>query len=347
MSMRRCFSALLLIAMVFPLAAQSRRRAVSAPAQAAPADALRIGQISGASVTGTVASVSGTVITLDTAGAAAVRIEAADAKIIAGDRLVQTIADVVPGARVTAFVERAGDAAVLTARLVVVESRPDLMLVGRVDSVDLSAPSFTVLGVEVAVDDETEFTAAFPTFAPVDGIEDLHPGNVVKVDASLPGGVVRATRVLIVAPDLPPLPVTLRGTVTSISATAWVISGDGGATSILIGDRTRIVGEPVVGDEVQVIAQQNDAGDLVALVIVKIGPIDSIHVQFAGWVQSIGAAEWRIGGPPGLPTPSVTVRITAETEIYPDPKPGDLVSVKAVVGEDRVPVATSITRTGR
>ena len=228
-----------------------------------------------------------------------------------------------------------------------VESHPDLMLAGQIEAIDLGASTFTVMGIAVAVDDSTEFETAFPTFAPVDELADLAVGNIVKVDASLPGGRVLATHVLVVAPDVPQPPVMLRGTVKSITDTAWVITSGSEDTTVAVDRRTKITGNPQVGDEVQVIAQRNGEGSLVALAILKIGPIGPQKLEFRGWVTSISASEWQIGGPPGIPTPTVTVRITSTTQIYPDPKVGDLVNVRGTVGLDRIVVADSITKPPR
>lgn len=324
--MKRIALVLVLLAAV-PLFA-AKRRAVGPPSEVA-ADALGIGKISGAALAGTVASMDGTIVTLETGSAPPIRIEAKDAKILAADEMPRTAAEIEVGARITAYVESSETpGAPLPARLIMVESRSELMIAGEVESVDLGASTFTILGITVHVDDDTLFETAFPTFAPMRGLEDLAAGNIVKVDAAL-GANVLATRVLVVTP-VASAPSVLRGIVQSISETEWVISeSKRGDVPVKIDARTKIAGEPEVGDEVQVLAEHQSDGSLVAIMIVRLTPKDTSHsFHFKGWVQSIGPEQWTIGGPAGSLGPVLVVRINSATEIYANPKVGDLVSVK-------------------
>ena len=345
---RIALAAALILLATTPLLAEPKRRAVAPPSGHVSADALGIGHLSGAALAGTVESVEGTVVTLDTGGAPAIRIEAKDAKVIAGDAMPRTAADITAGARITAYVESGPEpGAPLVARLIAVESRPELMIAGVVESVDLPGSSFTVLGISIAVDDDTLFETAFPTFAPMRGLEDLRAGNVVKVDAALTGALVLAERVLVVSPltDVPERPASIRGVVKSISESSWVITEQGGGdVTVEIDSSTKIAGDPQVGDEVQAIVQRDAAGNLVALMIVKLGPGHSGSFHFKGWVQSIGPEQWTIGGPPGSLAPSLAVKITPATEIYPDPKVGDIVRVEGTRDDAGNYVATSITK---
>lgn len=338
---RRLISLLVLATLVsLPMDAGSRRRSAT-PSPSPTADALGVGQLTGALLEGTVESVNGAVITLDSGGAAAVRIDAAGGRIISGDQVVQTVADLEPGMRITAFVEAGSP---LQAKLIVIESRPPMMVAGEVESINLQEETFTVLGITVATDDATRWDTAFPTFAPMQGLADLQVGDLVKVDASLPGDAILATRVLVVNVDMPQLPVTLRGTVQSMGAREWVLATDEGTTTILIDDRTEIAGEPAAGDEVQVIAERTAGGEYLALVIVRIGPAATQQIEFKGWVNSISSTEWRVGGPPGFPLPTIAVRITPQTTIYASPHVGDMVKVIGTVDEDLTVVATRIER---
>lgn len=344
---RRAVIALLILSLTISANAGTRRRAVGHPASPSTADALGIGQLSGAALSGTVTSVAGTIVTVNSGGAPAIRIEAANAKILAWDEMPRTIADIAPGSRITAFIEPQSDGtsgAPLPARLITIESRPDLTIAGPVESIDLGASTFRVLGITILVDADTVFATAFPTFAPMRGLVDLAVGNIVKVDAELGGAQILAAHVLVVTPE-PKLPVTLRGKVKSISDANWVISEDGEKdVTLLVDDRTKIVGNPRVGDEVQVIAEHDAASNLVARVIVRIGPFDSKEFQFKGWVRSIAPDRWSIGGPPGSMMPELLVRITATTEIYPNPRVDDLVLVKGAVDSSGAYTASSITK---
>lgn len=336
--------AVLLAVLVTLPASAGRRRAVGS-AGPVNADAMGFGQLSGATIAGTVLSVSGTVVRLETGGAPAIAIEARDAKIVAHDQMPRTVAEIVAGARITAFVEDppAGGGP-LPAKVIMVESRPDLLIAGTIESINLAAQTFTVIGITIGVDGDTRYDTAFPTFAPVDDLGDLSVGNLVKVDVDVAGAKLVADRVH-VADAVARVPEMLRGTVKSISDASWVITrNDGGDVAVTVNSRTKIAGEPGVGDEVQVIAERDSAGGWVALLIVRLGPIPDLTFHFRGWVQSIGAEQWTIGGPPGSLMPAVVVRVTPQTRIYPDPKVDDVVLVEGIRESDGDLVATSIRK---
>ncbi len=337
----------LILIVAIPLQAD-RRRAVSAPAPADTAitDPLGMSAMRGASVAGTVASVQGTIVTLSTGGAPAVLIETRNAQIVGEGAGPLTLADVTPGSRITAFLadEAPALAAPLAARLVVVDARSDLSVTGTIDSIDLARSTFTVIGITFTVDGETTFATAFPTFAAIDGLEDLARGELVQVRAAFAGSAILARRVLVVAPAAITT-VTLRGTVKSSGATNWVITTpDGKDVTLLVDDRTKIVGGPAIGDQVQVLARIDESSNHVALLIVKLETRPAGDAQFRGWVQSIGAEQWTIGGPPGTMSPGMLVRITPATTIYANPKVGDLVLVTGTRDSHGVMTATKIAK---
>ena len=120
-----------------------------------------------------------------------------------------------------------------------------------------------------------------------------------------------------------PLPAILTGTVKSIGTTSWVITGkDGKDTTVTIDLQTKIIGDPKVGDSVQVMATIDSAHNYNAIAIVKI-ELHDITTELHGTVKSIAATQWVIGGPPGTLTPDFIVKIASTTVIYPDPKVGD------------------------
>jgi len=126
-------------------------RAVTPPANATAeaADALGIGSISGASVRGVVASVQGTLITLNSGGAPAIVIDSSAAKFVTAKDGAGSIGDVKPGVRITAFINTAPTlqpSSFLRAQLITIESQPDLEVTGTIDSIDLTRSRFTVLG---------------------------------------------------------------------------------------------------------------------------------------------------------------------------------------------------------
>src|ERR1700694_3361618 len=105
-------SFILIILMAGSLAAGHRRAFTPPGSRETPiVDALGIGAVSGAAGSGTVASVQGTIITLNSGAATSIRIDAANAKFVGAEKDSSsslTINDVKPGARLTAFITLSG-----------------------------------------------------------------------------------------------------------------------------------------------------------------------------------------------------------------------------------------------
>ncbi len=327
---RTAFAFALLVLCVSLIA--STHRAVTPPANPVQevADLLGIGPMSGASVRGVVASVQGTLITLNTGGAPAIVIEASTAKFMSDKSGPGSIADIKPGVRITAFINPAPTlqpSSFLRAQLITIESLPDLEVTGTVDSIDQAHSRFIVLGIGIGVDSNTSFGSTFPTFAPIKGLADVAVGQVVTVTARFSSGAIVATRVQIISFTIQPS-IILLGSVKSIGPAAWVItSHEGKETTVSVDSKTKIVGDPKIGDSVQVMANIDSAHNYLATAIVKIDLHDPTVIELHGTVKSISAAQWIIGGPPGTLTPDFLVKIASTTVIYPDPKVGDRVVV--------------------
>lgn len=326
---RRAVFAFTLFVMSASLIASTHRAVTPPKSPVELADVLGIGPMSGAAVRGVVAAVQGTLITLNTGGAPAIVIEASAAKFMNDHGGASSIADVKPGARITAFINTAPTmqpSSSLRAQLITLESQPDLEVTGTVDSVDKAHSRFVVLGIGIAVDANTGFGSSIPTFAAIK-FSDIMAGQVVSVTARFSGGAIVATHVQIIFPMIQPS-IILLGSVKSIGPAAWVItSHDGKETSVSVDAHTKIVGDPKVGDSVQVMANIDSAHNYLATAIVKIDLPGKTTIELHGTVKSIAAAQWIIGGPPGTLTPDFMVKIASTTVIYPDPKIGDRVVV--------------------
>ncbi|MEA2162969.1 MAG: hypothetical protein QOK37_1096 [Thermoanaerobaculia bacterium] len=236
-----------------------------------------------------------------------------------------SLADIKTGTRITAFLNTAPTlqpSSALRAQLITIESQPDLELNGAIDSIDAARARFVVLGVTITADSNTSFGSNFPTFAAIKGVGDLAVGQFVNVTARFASGAILATKVQVISPGIQ-LPVILVGTVKSIGTSSWVITGrDGKETAVSVDAQTKIVGDPKVGDSVQVMATIDAAYKYTAVAIVKLDTHE-ITSELRGTVKSIGATQWTIGGPPGTATPDFLVKITSSTVIYPDPNVGD------------------------
>ena len=343
---RVAVAALLTVLLAVPPIAQAgARRLVVRPGAGgeAAADLLKIGPMSGSAISGSVAAVQGSVITLHSGGAAAIRIDASTAKFLANRDGAASIADVKAGVRITAFIDTSTAivaGAALPAQLITIESPPDLTLTGAVQSIDVANSRFTILGITIAVDAKTSYGSAFPTFAPITGLSGLAAGQVASVTAAFVNGAILARRVQVISPTIPPS-LVLGGTVKSISSLSWVITGkDGKDTTIVIDAQTKVVGDPKVGDWVQVMATIDSAHNYVAILIAKVE--QRADSELHGWVVSIAPSEWTIGGPPGSMAPVFPVKITTTTVIYPNPQVGDRVMVLGKRDAAGVVTATKI-----
>jgi hypothetical protein len=318
--------AIALIAACLTLTAGTHR--ASTPPTNPTDDALGIGPMSGASVRGVVATVQGTLITLNTGGAPAIMIETSAAKFMSDHDGTASLADIKPGVRITAFLNTAPTtqpSSALRAQLVTIESQPDLQVTGTIDSIDVPHSRFVVLGITITADANTSFGSTFPTFAAIKDVSGLAVGQVVNVTARFASGAIIATSVQVTSPTIQATAI-LSGTVKSIGTTSWVITGrDGKDTTVTIDAQTKIIGDPKVGDSVQVMATIDSAHNYSAIAIVKIELHDVTTTELHGTVKSIAATQWVIGGPPGTLVPDFIVKIASTTVIYPDPKVGDRV----------------------
>jgi hypothetical protein len=310
-------------------------------------DALGIGPMSGASIRGVVAGIQGTLITLNTGGAPAITIEASAAKIMNDHSGASSLADIKAGARITAFLNTAPTlqpSSALRAQLITIESLPDLELTGTIDSIDAAHARFVVLGITITADSNTSFGSNFPTFAAIKGVGDLVVGQIVNVTARLASATIIATKVQVISPTIQPTAILL-GTVKSIGTSSWIITThDAKETTVAVDAQTKIVGDPKVGDSVQVMANVDSAHNYVAIVIMKIDTHEIMPTVLRGTVKSIAATQWTIGGPPGTLTPDFLVKITSTTVIYPDPKVGDTVVVTGTRDSSGTFTATKISK---
>ncbi|HEX7616051.1 MAG TPA: DUF5666 domain-containing protein [Thermoanaerobaculia bacterium] len=265
-------------------------------------------------IDGTVSAVTGTV--LDVIGGQ-FRIDVANATVTSGDgpaagRLPTTGIPV--GARIVAQVT-VGDALPtlfppppLAATSVVVFLPRDGQLVSTIQGVDVAGGKITMFFHSISTTTATKWSGFGPNGS-VKGIGDLSTGmlaTVSVVNAGGSGGLL-ATTVEAFGAVAPPELIAFRGPVQTISATAWTIAG----RAVTVDAGTKIVGDPKVGDTVDVLARvQNPPIEslapsfLVALSIVKSGVIvppgpDDRASEFDGTVESIPPVATPGGAPLG------------------------------------------------
>lgn len=263
-------------------------------------------------IEGTVSAVNGTV--LDVIGGH-LRIDVANAKITQGDGLLEgplPAAGIPVGAHVIAQVV-VPDAAVavvppppLEATTVVVFLPRDGVLAGTIQGVDVAGASFSMLFHSISTNAATRWSGAGPN-GPVEGISDLAAGMFGTVTVVYTSSGLIATGVQAFGTIAPPHLIAFHGPVQTIGAAQWQIDG----RLVQVNARTKIVGDPKVGDTVDVLAEAptvppgvGTAVLPVALSIIKTpvivppGPVDHA-TEFDGVVESIPPAATAGGAPLG------------------------------------------------
>ncbi|MHB9001251.1 MAG: DUF5666 domain-containing protein, partial [Thermoanaerobaculia bacterium] len=338
---KRCVIALMLVAL--PALAFAQRFDGAGRGQGPGQDPGRHNP--GPVVTGTVHTVSGTTITILEG---LVTIDATNAEVIVHGEAA-TIADVTPGARIAALLNDANDTGVLEAATIAIHDPPAGHLAGLVQAVDVTNKTFTILGLTIAVTDETSFGGGRgpglgTTLA---GLEDLEVNQPVAVGVDVAGGALTALRVHLVAATQRPGE-RMRGTVKTIETDSWVITDAGGVdVTFVVNIDTKIIGGPKVGDSVHVVYMIDSANAKVALAIVRsdlaMGPGQGQgpgngqgpgqggqpgpnHVAFDGSVVAISASTWTVG--------TTTVYVMPRTKITGNPQVGDAVHVEGAKRPD-------------
>ena len=289
---------------------------------------------------GTLVALLGGLVTVDLGGADVKRFGAdgtpGTGGVVAGDRLVAVLKDpTTTGGR-------------LVARKAFVYAEPEgAILRSDLDSVDATLGSFVLLGLKVQATPDTVFAGDG-----VQGLADLKKGDPVVATVQNADGTLEATRVLRTAPV--PMPgERVRGRVMVIDTTSWTISpASSGPTipEVIVGVTadTRIVGDPKIGDDVEILGHRDAAGRLVAVLVVRVPAAPAPESQrIHGWVDSIAADAWAIRiGPPGSMAPDILVRIDARTRIVGNPVPGDEVEILATKPASGAPTALLIVKAG-
>lgn len=337
---RRCAIALVLVALpILALAQQFDRGGRAARAGR---------QTPGPVVTGTVYSVNGTTITILEG---LVTIDATNAEVILRGEAV-TLADVTPGTMIAALIKDANDTGVLEAATIAIHDPPAGHLAGLVQAVDTTNKTFTILGLTIAVTDETSFGGRGPG-ATLAKLEDIQVNQPVAVGVDVVGGRLTALRVHLVAATPRPGE-RMRGTVKTIETESWVITAEDGLdVTFVVNIDTKIIGEPKVGDSVHVLYMIDSANAKIALAIVRSdlasgpgpgqgqgpgqgGPPGPNQVAFDGNLIAIATSTWTVD--------STTVHVMPRTKITGNPKVGDAVHVEGAKRPDGSVTAFSIAK---
>jgi hypothetical protein len=331
--------ALLVLSLPTFVFAQRMRAAGPHPVMGGAGDMFGNMPMSGNTVTGVVSSVDGNLISI---ASGLVVIDATGAKITAPDAGPIAVSAITPGSTIFVLL-KPGDVAAnapLPAAFIGVATIADVTISGAVQSVDVAAQTFTVLGRTIHVDAQTRFGSkhggAF-------GLADLQKDEIVLVEANVSGASLVATTVHEMS--FMPLPATrLHGTVKSIGTDSWVITDSSNNVTITLRPDTKIVGSPAVGTVVDVLAIVDSTNRYVAVSIIASGFVPGpppVGAMYTGTVKNISNASWTIRD--DATRADVTFTVNAQTKIEPGIGVNDRVVVMAVRDNDKL-TAIAIVR---
>ncbi|HQR44927.1 MAG TPA: DUF5666 domain-containing protein [Thermoanaerobaculia bacterium] len=289
-----------------------------------------------AAVNGIVTSFDETTRVATLIGSRLLQVDLSSARIVAGDADPSdaVVPPISPGAHLTALVV-APDVAItifppppLKALHAVVRPPDYALLQGEIESV--GTDSFSMLHRVVLVDGRTVF-AGEDAGSPIRSLADLKPGMQAEVWVVAAGDTLTAVRVVAHGKSVEPPPMLFQGVVKEIGAASWTI----GDRTVGVTAETKIVGDPKVGDTVDVVARIVNPPDpmmgmpsrLVAVSIVKVllppPPVPGETTSFDGPVQAMPPTGtlglWRIA--------DRMVLVTGLTKIDGSPAVGSKVTV--------------------
>lgn len=308
----------LFLLLSLPLSAQVRLHPSTPPSK-----------VSGATVSGVATAINGNLIQLANG---LVTIDASGATISGAGDTATTVAAVHVGDLIFAVL-KPGDVAAnapLPAAFVGVTTLPAVTLTGPVTSVDAANGTLTLLGRTVRVNSSTVFSGLHAGEALK--LSDILPNEIVSVEANVSGNALLGTTVRVLAPVKMPAAL-IRGTVKSIANTSWVITSDGKDVTIIVNAQTKIAGNPMIGDTVEVVTTTDSAGNHIALTIMAVPHLPSTQIHLRGVVKTISHTVWTlapevtIGG-----LPDIKLLIDGSTKFVGDPKVGDHVDALVQIG---------------
>ena len=300
------------------------------------------GGASSFSVFGKVTAVNGNLISI---ASGLVVVDATDAKIANADGDGSTIAAIAPGDMIVVLLKSDDVApnAPIPAAFVGVVKVPDPSLTGTVQSIDTASQSFTLLGRTVYVTPQTRFVGGL--FRSISGLSDLASGQIALVQANATGGRLVAESVMVMS--MMPAPIKrIHGTVKTIGTDSWTITDDAKQDIVVeVNSETKILGSPVVGSIVDVLAIVDSSNRTIAISIIRIEtgiPPSAPFAAYRGVVKKISVGEWVVRD--DASRTDLTFTIANETKIEPGIGVNDRVAVMARSDSRNNLVAIAIMR---
>ena len=218
------------------------------------------GIVSSVDAAGNLISIAGGQIVIDATGAE-----------IKNDQGPATFDAIRPGAHIATVIIPGtyGPGVPLKARVVQILTQPLGSLTGRVEAIDLTANTFTILGHSIRVTEQTRFGGVTPSRDP-DSLAELEVGQSVHVELNGSLDELVATRVFVHSPT-PDRVFIFTGLVLSIQDDVWAIQNGPHVVTVHIVSSTSIDRLAVVGSTVQVLAR-GDADQVTAISIQLFAP---------------------------------------------------------------------------
>jgi hypothetical protein len=255
-----------------------------------------------------------------------VSFDAEGASVRYADGTAATTASLAAGQRIVAFLDPAASPLEATS-IVIFQERADVTLTGSVEAVDVAAGTLKLLGLTVKVTERTVFGGPWDGAGQA-GLDDVKAGDLVLVAAKAQEGSLVASRVLKLSPT--PMPtVRLHGVVASIGTESWTLTlADGSTATVRVDARTKLVGEPGVGDEVDVLARKQSDGSLLAVLIQAPLPPPVPTERYTGMLKELSPTSATVGPRVG-DGPDRLFVVNEATRLVGDPRVGDDVGVLA------------------
>src|SRR5437764_891676 len=214
-------------------------------------------------VIGMVSSVSGHVIKVANG---TVAIDASATEIVDTAGAKASFASITPGSAIIATVKSDGiaaDAPIPATRVTVAATSAAVELTGPLTAIDVAHNTLTILGKTLQLTPQTLFYG--PELNPLKrGLADIKPNMSASVRADLDDRQLFVVKSALLHRDREPQEL-LHGTVESIASDAWRIND----VTVMVIEQTKIIGNPKVGDTVDVRGRVDSSNKPVALTITK------------------------------------------------------------------------------
>ena len=287
----------------------------------------------GTTVSGTVTSVNGSILTLFDGR---ITLDASRA-LVRSELGSLLVSDIKPGDRISAFVQVSPTGAWM-AEMIHVLRTPDALIAGAAEAVDANAGTITLLGQQVRVTPNTVIRGLGGAAVQ---LRDILPRQQVRIelDAAQPGLVAKT---IIVTSPVPDIRSSFVGIVEKIEGDTWTFRSGDETVVVKVTSETNVAGTPRVGDKVVVMYKTDTAGQKLAIAI---GPVPSIprpDRPIDGHVTELTATSLTIRRGNGE---SVTFTVNDQTQFFGGrPAVGDRVLVFSREAEGGGRVATRVVR---